>query len=83
MSDLTDLNGNSLHGKTVITLEYQHESGKLAIGGDTSNLDRTLNMLAQAERWLKAQYQMQQAMLAQAQARQEAEMARQLLVRPS
>lgn len=71
MSDLTDLNGNSLHGETVITLKYKHETGKLELGGDLSNLDRVLNMLGQASRYLECQYRMQQAAIAKAIAEQE------------
>lgn len=70
MAEITDMNGNSLKGKTLITLEYEHESGRMSIGGPLENLDRVLNMLSQAMRYLESQYRLGQAAQAKAQAEQ-------------
>ena len=69
MSEITGLNGAPLvsEKKTVkVTLEMDLVSGKLAIGGDITNLDQALNVIGQAQRWLEARYNIQQQLIAQA-----------------
>jgi len=68
MADILGLNGQELYPgkKATLTLEYDMATGKLAVGGETANVDLALNILAQATRWFEARYQMAQAMQMQA-----------------
>ena len=59
MAKITDLNGNDLAAEkpVIIQLTFTPKNGRLEIGGDASSLDMTLNILAQAVRHFKFQYQ--------------------------
>lgn len=67
MAEITALNGAPISSgkRLTITLDYELQTGKLALGGDLQNLDQALNVLGQATRWLEARYFLQQQMILQ------------------
>lgn len=77
MAELTSLNGAPLRSerKVSIILNYDLNSGKLALDGDLQNLDLCLNVMAQATRWLDCRYQLQQSMILQSEIDQQRQIA--------
>ena len=51
MSEITALNGAPLKSEreTRVVLVYENATGKLQLDGDLTNVDRVLNVLAQAQ----------------------------------
>lgn len=78
MAEITGLNGEKISAskKATLTLEYELQTGKLAVGGDLGNLDLALNILAQATRYLEMQYRAAQMRMIQAQEAQAERLAR-------
>lgn len=78
MAEITGLNGEKITSgkKATLTLEYELQTGKLAVGGEMGNLDLALNILAQATRYLQAQYESHQKRMFQAQEAQAERLAR-------
>lgn len=78
MAEITSLNGAPISSgkKATLTLEYELQTGKLAVGGEMGNLDLALNILAQATRYLEMQYRGHQMRLIQAEQAQAERLAR-------
>lgn len=78
MSNLTDLNGAPVTSekKSTITIEYNHITGQMKVGGEIGTLDQALNVLAQATRYFQARYDHQQAMIFAAEAERDAQIQR-------
>lgn len=76
MAEITALNGAPLSSgkKMGLRLEYELQSGKLALDGDLQNLDMAINVLQQATRWLEARYFLQQQMILQAEMQRDREL---------
>lgn len=76
MAEITALNGAPLSsGKKInLRLEYELQTGKLALDGDLQNLDMAINVLQQATRWLEARYLLQQQMIVQAEMQRDREL---------
>lgn len=83
MAEITTLDGRpvGVDKETRVVLTYDNHNGHLAVDGDLGNVDRVLNVLAQATRYFESVYRFQQAQLMNAQAQQERQVAS-LIARP-
>ncbi len=83
MAEITTLDGRPVGSEreTRIVLTYDNLNGHLGVDGDLQNVDRILNVLAQAQRYFESVYRFQQAQLMNAQAQQERQVAS-LIARP-
>ena len=83
MAEITTLDGKPIASEreTRLVLSYDNHNGHLGVDGDLGNVDRVLNVLAQATRYFEAVYRFQQAQIMNAQAQQERQVAS-LIARP-